>query len=103
MAQQVIKLKIANKDYSFNIEREKEELYRLGARDINAYIASSKKHNNFKDWADQDYLGVVALNLAIGNANMKQSREVGSADLISLKEMGDEIDTYLNKLTNETK
>lgn len=103
MAQQVIKLKVANKDYSFNIEVEKEEAYRLAAREINAYIASSKKHNSFREWSDQDYLGVVALNFAVNNASMRRSREIGSADLIELKEMGDEIDTYLNKFTTETK
>ena len=59
MAQQAIKLKLAGKSYSFKIESEKEELYRLAEKEVNQYVASIKQ-NNFQGWTDQDYLGTVS-------------------------------------------
>lgn len=97
MAQQAIKLKIAGKSYSFKIESEKEELYRLAEREVNQYIASIKQ-NNFQGWTDQDYLGMTALKFAISNADMRQSREVGSEELKRLESLGDQIEGYLNTL-----
>ncbi|MEG0789781.1 MAG: cell division protein ZapA [Alistipes sp.] len=97
MAEQAIKLKIAGKSYSFKIESEKEELYRLAEKEVNAYVASIKQ-NNFQGWAEQDYLGMAALKFAIANIDMKQSREIGSEDLKKLDQIGSQIDTYFNKI-----
>ena len=55
MAKQSITLKIAGKSYQLNIEREKEEVYRLAEREVNNYLAQIKQRN-IKDWNDQDYL-----------------------------------------------
>lgn len=97
MAQQAITLKIAGKSYSLNIEREKEEIYRLAEREVNAYLAQIKR-NNFKNWTDQDYLSMAALKFAIANADMRQSREVGSEELKELERICGDIDAYLNTL-----
>lgn len=96
MAKQSIKLKIANKPYSFSIESEKEELYRLAEREVNAYVASIKK-NNFQGWSDVDYLGMAVLKFAIANAELRQSREVGSEELKSIERLTAEIDEYLSR------
>lgn len=98
MAQQAIKLKIAGKSYSFKIESEKEELYRLAEREVNSYVASIKQ-NNFQGWTDQDYLGMAALKFAIANADMRQSREIGDDDVKQLERLSDQIDAYLNTPT----
>lgn len=103
MAKRVIKLKIATREYSFNIEGEKEEAYRLAARKINTNIAALSKEHNVANWTDQDYLGMTALNLALDNMSMKRSREVGDEDLIQLKKLENEIDKYLNRLETEIK
>lgn len=95
MAEQSIKLKIAGKSYSFKIESEKEELYRLAEREVNSYVASIKQ-NNFQGWTDQDYLAMGALKFAIATADLKQSREVGSEELQTLHKISDRIDAYLN-------
>lgn len=95
MAQQAIKLKIAGKSYSFNIESEKEEMYRLAEREVNNYLASIKQ-NNFQGWGDQDYLSMAALKFAIANVDMRQSREVGSEELKQLERIGSELEAYLN-------
>lgn len=93
MAKQSIKLRIANKPYSFSIESEKEELYRMAEKEVNAYIASIKQ-NNFKGWTDVDYLGMAVLKFAIANAELRQSREIGSEDLKNLERISAEIETY---------
>ena len=97
MAQQAIKLKLAGKSYSFKIESEKEELYRLAE---NQYVASIKQ-NNFQGWTDQDYLGMAALKFAIALLDLKQSREVGDEDLKRLTALDNELDRYLNALEPE--
>lgn len=97
MTQQAITLKLAGKSYSLNIESEKEELYRLAEREVNSYLAQIKQ-NNFKNWSDQDYLSMAALKFAIANADLRQSREVGSEELKRLGVLEEQIDTYLNTL-----
>lgn len=97
MAQQAITLKIAGKSYSLNIVSEKEEVYRLAEREVNNYLALIKQ-NNFRNWTDQDYLSMAALKFAIGNVDLRQSREVGSEELKRLEELDREVDAYLNAL-----
>ena len=96
MAKQSIKLKIANKPYSFSIESEKEELYRLAEREVNEYITSIKR-NNFQGWTDVDYLGMAVLKFAIKHAELRQSREIGDEDLRELKRLETVIDDYLSR------
>lgn len=95
MAQQAIKLKIAGKSYSFNIEAEKEEMYRLAEREVNHYLASIKQ-NNFQGWSDTDYLSMAALKFAIAFADLRQSREVKTEELKQLESIDAELDSYLN-------
>lgn len=97
MAKQAITLKIAGKSFSLDIEREKEEVYRLAERELNNFFAQIKQ-NPRKNWTDQDYLSVTALQFAIANVALRQSREVGSEDLKRLSELDAELDTYLNTL-----
>lgn len=95
MAQQAITLKIAGKSYPLNIESGKEEVYRLAEREVNAYLAQIKQ-NNFRNWADQDYLAMAALKFAIANVTLRQSRELGGEDLRRLERLDKELDDYLN-------
>lgn len=96
MAKQSISLKIANKPYMFSIESEKEELYRLAEREVNAYVASIRQ-NNFQGWSEIDYLGMAVLKFAIANVELRQSREVGSEELKSIEQLATEIDEYLSR------
>lgn len=95
MAQQSITLKIAGKSYSFNIENDKEEAYRLAEREVNAYLASIKQ-KNFKGWSEQDYLSMAALKFAISNVDLRQSREVGDEDLKKLTDIDQQLGNYLD-------
>ena len=73
--QQAIKLKIAGKSYSFTLKHEegdaqsladKEELYRLAEREVNAYVTRFEKAR-YEGFSTQDCLAMAALQLAISN------------------------------------
>ena len=104
--QQAIKLHIGGKSYSFVLKRdegepttlaEKEELYRLAEREVNAYAARLEK-NRYDGFSTQDYLALTALQLAISNIGLTRSRNLASEDLERLEELDDRIDAYLNRL-----
>lgn len=97
MAKQAIKLKIMGKPYAFNIDSEKEELYRLAEREVNNNLVSIRQ-KNIQGWAETDYLGMTALKFAIENVDMRQSRDVGSEELKTLAQLDAEIDAYLNTI-----
>lgn len=96
MGKQAITLKIAGRSYPLNIDREKEEVYRLAEREVNAYLAQIKQ-NKIKNWEDTDYLAIVALNFAISAVNMRRSREVGDEDMKRLAQLEEEIAAYLDR------
>lgn len=104
--QQAIKLHIGGKSYSFVLKRdegepttlaEKEELYRLAEREVNAYAARLEK-NRYDGFSTQDYLALTAMQLAISNIGLTRSRNLASEDLERLEELDDRIDAYLNRL-----
>ena len=96
MEKQAITLKIAGRTYPLNIDREKEEVYRLAEREVNAYLAQIKQ-NKIKNWEDPDYLAIVALNFAISAVNMRRSREVGDEDMKRLAQLEEEVASYLER------
>ena len=96
MEKQAITLKIAGRSYPLNIDREKEEVYRLAEREVNAYLAQIKQ-NKIKNWEDPDYLAIVALNFAISAVNMRRSREVGDEDMKRLAQLEEEVAAYLER------
>lgn len=97
MAKQAITLKIADKSYPFQIDSEKEEMYRLAEKEVNNYLVSIRQ-NNFRGWTDRDYLGMAALKFAIATVEMRHDREIGSGDLRRLEQLAAEIDDRLNEL-----
>ena len=105
--QQAIKLKIAGKSYSFTLKHEaneeqslaeKEELYRLAEREVNAYVTRFEKAK-YEGFSTQDCLAMAALQLAISSVSLARSRE----DLRRLEALRDEIDEYLNRIETEKK
>ncbi len=103
---QAIKLKIAGKSYSLTLRRradeeyslaEKEELYRLAEREVNAHVTQLEQAKLI-DYSTQDYLALTALQLAVVNLSLVRSREVGSEDLKRLDALRERLDGYLNKL-----
>ncbi len=97
MAKQTINLKIAGRSYPFEIERGKEEIYRLAEREVNDYFTEIKKQN-FTKWTDLDCISIAALKFAITDVAMRQSRHLGGEDVQRLEKLDEEIDSYLNTL-----
>lgn len=95
MAQQEITLKIAGVSIRFEIERGKEELYRLAEREVNRYFTESQT-KNYKGWDDKNYLAFTALRFAINYLYQRRLREVDNDDLRQLEQLSTEIDNYLN-------
>lgn len=93
---QNITLKIVGKDYSMAIDPSKEEVYRLAERMVNAY-AGKFEQAGIEGSSRQDFLALAALQLAISNVAMSQSREVGNDDVKALKAVSDEVESYLSK------
>mgnify|MGYP002520365621 CR=1 FL=1 len=93
---QNITLKIGGKDYSMAIDPSKEEVYRLAERMVNAYAAKFEQAG-IEGSSRQDFLALAALQLAISNVAMSQSREVGNEDVKALKSVCDQVEDYLSK------
>ncbi|MBO5813179.1 MAG: cell division protein ZapA [Alistipes sp.] len=93
---QNITLKISGKDYSMAIDPSKEEVYRLAERMVNAYAAKFEQAG-IEGSSRQDFLALAALQLAISNVAMSQSREVGNEDVKALKSVCDQVESYLSK------
>ncbi|MBR5850860.1 MAG: cell division protein ZapA [Alistipes sp.] len=93
---QAITLKIAGRTYPFNIERDKEEVYRLAEREVNAYLAQIKQQR-VKGWEDADYAAIAALSFAINLINTRRTREVGEDELGRLQALEEKIALYLER------
>lgn len=97
MAKQSINLRIEDMSFPFDIDREKEEVYRLAEREVNRYVARIKQQQ-VKNWENLHYLAFTALYFAINNVSLRRSREVGDEDLRRLEALESEIDNYMNAL-----
>lgn len=78
------------------IDPSKEEVYRLAERMVNAYAAKFEQAG-IEGSSRQDFLALAALQLAISNVAMSQSREVGNEDVKALKSVCDQVEDYLSK------
>lgn len=91
-----IKLRIAGKTYNMTIDSRKEEVYRLAEREINR-MAAKYEQAHLDGYGAQDYLAIVALQLAISNIRLAQSREIGDENLKQLAELAREVEQHLNR------
>lgn len=102
MAKQKINLKVAGKAYSMVIDVEKEEVYRLAERDINANISRLQK--TFGENCDiKDCLAISALQYCINNIAITRQSEVDSDDMKALDTLSQRLDKHLNRLQKSEK
>ena len=94
MAKQNITVKIIGKPYPLAIDGEKEELYRLAEREINAYVTRIEQAH-FKGFSKEDCL---AIQIAVAKLALAQSREVGDEEVKTLAALGGELESYLDAL-----
>mgnify|MGYP001080314949 CR=1 FL=1 len=89
-----IRLNVAGKSYAFSIEREKEEIFRRAEKEVNRLTAVVESQY----MADrEDYLAVVALQLAVRVLELESSRSLGK-EIDRLDELNRRLDEHLNKL-----
>ncbi len=99
MGKQAINLVLAGSNYSFTIDSEAEEVYRLAEREVN-HLTSEFQQHNIKDFTVKDYLAMAALKLAIVNINAKREGSLLQEDVEALSAIKEQIDSYLNGLGN---
>ncbi|MFI3263825.1 MAG: cell division protein ZapA [Rikenellaceae bacterium] len=97
MGKQSINLVLAGRNYSFAIDSEAEEIYRLAEREVN-YLTSEFQQHNIKEFTDRDYLAMAALKLAIVNINARREVTLQQEDVEALATIKEQIDSYLNGL-----
>ena len=97
MAKQKINLRVADKPYSLTIDSDKEEVYRLAEREVNANLANLQK--TFGDNFDiKDCLAITALQLSINNIAITRQNELESDDMKALDALSRRLDQHLNRL-----
>ncbi len=102
MGKQAINLVLAGSKYSFTIDSESEEVYRLAEKEVNGYVSEFSKRN-VQSFTEKDYLAMTALKLAIVNINNRLSGELSREDTAQLKELTNSIEAYLNNLKTDEK
>lgn len=93
-----ITLRICGKDYPFTIDAEKEELYRIAAREVNQMVSTYAQNITQGDYTAKDFLALTAFNFARECRMMSQNREVGNEDVKELDSISERITEYMNRL-----
>ena len=100
MAKQKINLKVAGKAYSLTIDSEKEEMYRLAERDVNANVGKLQKTFG-ESFSVQDCLAITALQLSINNIAVTRENNLASDDLTALDALSRKLDKHLNRIARQ--
>lgn len=89
-----IKVNIAERYYPLKIDRKDEEKIRRAARLINEKVLQYKQRYVDKD--TQDFVAMAALQFVIQNIENEEKADSSPLEE-SLKELNDELGSYLNK------
>ena len=102
MAKQKINLRVAGKAYQMTIDSDKEEVYRLAVRDVNANVGEVQR--NFGDKMSlQDCLAITALRYGINSIAISRQNEMSDEDLKALDTLSQRLDKHLNRLSTSKK
>lgn len=91
-----IKLRIAGKAYTMNVDASREEEFRVAEKHINNLLAKYEAAR-LDGYATYDYLAVIAIQLAVVNSRLKNERNLDSEDVNALKELSDSLEKYLSR------
>lgn len=97
MAKQKINLKVAGRAYSLTIDSEKEEVYRLAEREVNANVGKLQKTFG-ESFSVQDCLAITALQLGINNIALTRENNLADDDLAALDALSQKLDKHLNRI-----
>ena len=102
MAKQKINLKVGGNAYQMTIDSDKEEIYRMAEREVNASV--SKWQKAFGDnFSVQDCLAIAALQLCINNISIARQSEMSDEDMEALDALSQRLDKHLNRLPRAKK
>lgn len=101
MGKQKISLKVGGKSYQMTIDSDKEEIYRLAEREVNATVGNLQKVFG-ESFTMQDCLAIAALKCNINNITINRQNELGNDDLQALDELSKRLDQHLNRIPKST-
>lgn len=93
---QRINLKVAGKAYEMLITPDKEEVYRMAERKVNASVTECRKR--FGDISTEDCLAITALQLCINGISIARQSEVNDEDMAALDALSQMLDKHINSL-----
>lgn len=89
-------MNIAGESYVFNVNPDREDVYRYAAKVVNKSVATLQK--DFKGvHSRESALAITALDLAIKMREMEKSRSI-DGDMDDIVELDRKLDDYLSKL-----
>ena len=89
-----IRLNIASKSYALSIERDKEEIFRRAEKEVNQRMAVVESQYIAQR---EDYLAVVALQLAVKVVELEAGRSVGR-DIDKLEALDQLLSQHFDKI-----
>lgn len=101
MAKQKITLRVDGRPYQMTIDADKEEVYRLAERELNANI--SELRTLYANMSAQDIITIVALRYGINSIAISQENEMSGEDLQALDALSQRLDKHLNRLSSSKK
>ena len=102
MAKQKISLKVGGKSYQMTIDSDKEEIYRLAEREVNASVGKYQKVFG-ESFTMQDCLAIAALQSNINYITVTKQSELGDDDMKALDELSKRLDQHLNRIPKNNK
>ena len=90
-----IHIKIDNRTYPLDINREDEEKYRLAAKIVNDTVRRFR--GQFRDNDSQDILAMSAFQIALNVAETKKSENKEDLFIEELKNLNDDISDFLKE------
>lgn len=96
-SKQKIRLRVAGRVYEMDIAPEKEEVYRLAEKQVNANVGKLQKAYG-ESVSTQDCLAITALMFVIDNIAIARQNQLSDDDMKALDELSQKLDRHLNRI-----
>ena len=98
--EQKIRLRVAGRVYEMKIAPEKEEIYRLAEKQVNANVGKLQKAYG-ESVSAQDCLAITSLMFAIDKQSSAASRQnqLSDEDMKALDDLSQKLDSHLNRIS----
>ncbi len=96
--EQKIRLRVAGRVYEMKIASEKEEIYRLAEKQVNANVGKLQKAYG-ESVSAQDCLAITSLMFAIDNIAIARQNQLSDEDMKALDDLSQKLDSHLNRIS----